>query len=84
MNYKYITETFFQWTINTGNYSTLSNQNGANLRPKRTKLRLAAWLRLGPLGDPDPLAAIVHVLYCTLCLWDHIDLSGLYTKTVST
>jgi len=34
MNYKiYITETFFSWTINTGNYSSLSNQC--------TKLRLA-------------------------------------------
>jgi len=31
MNYNYITETFFQWTINTGNYS-LSNQKGANVQ----------------------------------------------------
>jgi len=37
MNYKYITETLFQWTVNTGNYSSLSNQNGTNLCLKCTK-----------------------------------------------
>ena len=26
MNYKYVTETFFQWTINAGNYSSPSNE----------------------------------------------------------
>jgi len=42
--YKYITETFFKWTINTGNHSSLSNQKAANLCLKCTKIRLAAGL----------------------------------------
>jgi len=42
MNYKYITEHFFQWTIHTGNYSPLSNQKGANLCVKCTEIRLVA------------------------------------------
>jgi len=29
VNYKYITETSFQLTVNTGNYSLLSSQKGA-------------------------------------------------------
>jgi len=37
-------DTFFQWTMNTGNYSSLSNQKGANLCLKCTKIRLAAGL----------------------------------------
>ena len=37
MDYKYITETFFQWTVNTGNYSSLNNPKGANLCLKCTK-----------------------------------------------
>jgi len=31
MNYKCITENFFEWTIITGNYSSLSSHKGANL-----------------------------------------------------
>jgi len=42
MNYKQITETFFYWTINTENYSSLSDQNGAYLCLKCIKVRLAA------------------------------------------
>jgi len=30
VNYKCITETLFQWTINTGTYSSLIYQKGAN------------------------------------------------------
>jgi len=57
MNYKYITVTFFKWTINTGNYSSLSNQKGANLSLECTKIILAAWLR----PNPDPLAAMGYI-----------------------
>jgi len=42
LNYKYITETFFQWTVMTGNYSSLCNRKGANVCLKCTKIRLAA------------------------------------------
>ena len=62
MNYKYITETFFYWTINTGNCSSLNNQKGANLCLKRTKIRLAAGFCPDPLGklmrSPDPLTSM--------------------------
>jgi len=40
-----ITGTFFQWTINTGSYSSLSNRKGANLCRKCTEIRLAAAFR---------------------------------------
>jgi len=61
MSYKHITETFFYRTINAANYSSLSNQNGANFCLKRPKIRLTAGLRLDPLGEhmrsPDLQAA---------------------------
>ena len=42
-NYKYITETFFQWTINRGNYSLLFSNQKENLCLKCTEIyRLAA------------------------------------------
>ena len=65
MNYKYrpSTETFFQWTINTGNYSSLSNQNGANLCLKCRKIRLAAGLR------PDPLRKLVRYPWSPSRYW---------------
>ena len=46
----YVTETLTD-RINTGNYSSLSNQNGANLCLKCTRIRLAARLRMDPLGE---------------------------------
>jgi len=51
MNYKRIAETFFLQTINTETYSSLSNQNGANLCLKCAKTRLVAALRADPLGE---------------------------------
>jgi len=57
MNYKYITETFFEWTIYTGNYSSFGNQKGAVIRTKCTRKRLAAcWGSL--CAHPDCLAAM--------------------------
>ena len=52
MNYKYITEIFFILTINTEHQSSLSNQQGANLCLKYTKMRLAAGLRSDSESDP--------------------------------
>ena len=50
-NYKYITETFFQRTINAGNYSSLSNQSkGCKFMPEMyPKIR-----RSVGLGPPGP------------------------------
>ena len=66
VNYKYVTVAFFERTINTGNYSSLSNQKGANLCLKCTKIRLAAELRPDPLGElmrsPGPQATIGSLL----------------------
>jgi len=50
-NYRSIMETFFQWTVNTGNCLPLSNQKVADLCLKCTKIRLAAGLRPDPLGE---------------------------------
>ena len=65
-NCKYITETFFQWTINRGNYSLLFSNQKENLCLKCTEVRLAAartrWGSLRAL--PDPVAAMG-----TLLLW---------------
>jgi len=62
MNYKYITKTFFQWTINTGKYSSLSNQKGVNLclnAPKYVLRPGSAQTCWGSLcSSPDPLAAM--------------------------
>jgi len=55
-NHKYITETFFLWTINTGNYSSLSNQKDADLCLKCNKICLAAEFR------PDLLGSLHNVL----------------------
>jgi len=58
MYYKYITETFLSWTIITENYSSLSNQKGANLCLQNT-----FGGRPGPAGGayalPNPLLAMV-------------------------
>jgi len=54
VNFKYITETFFKWTIHTGNYSSLSNQKVAYSCLKYTKKRLAAEL------CPDPLLELMR------------------------
>ena len=51
LNYKSLTETLIHWTMNTGNYSSLSNQKGANLCIKCTKICLATELRPVPLGE---------------------------------
>jgi len=52
VNYKYITHrNLFQWTIITGNHSSLSTQKAANLCLKCTEIRLAAGLRLDTLGE---------------------------------
>ena len=53
---------FFQWTVNTGNHSSLNNQEDADLCRKCIKIRMAVGLCLDPLGSvctsPDPLAAM--------------------------
>ena len=49
-NYKYITETFFEWTINTGNYSSLSNQKDASLCLKCSKNTSGGRAPPGPAG----------------------------------
>jgi len=59
-----ITETFFLWTINTGNYSTLGNQKGANLWLKIYQNTFGGRAPPGPAGgganaSPDSLAAMV-------------------------
>jgi len=50
MNYKYITETFFEWTKNTGNYSSLSNQKDASLCLKCSKNTSGGRAPPGPAG----------------------------------
>jgi len=45
-----ITETFFLWTINTGNYSTLGNQKGANLCLKIYQNTFGGRAPPGPAG----------------------------------
>ena len=50
VNYKYITETFFEWTINTGNYSSLSNQKDASLCLKCSKNTSGGRAPPGPAG----------------------------------
>lgn len=54
MNHEYITKTFFSRTMNTDDYSSVSNQKGANSCLKCAKLRLEAWLR--PNRLPRPLS----------------------------
>ena len=44
--------------MNTGNYSSLNNQKGANLCLKCAEIRLAA----GLCAPPDPLAAVGDLL----------------------
>jgi len=51
----------FKWTINTGNYSSLSNQKGANLCRECTEIIVAAELR----PNPDPLAAMGYIYLFT-------------------
>ena len=60
--YKYITETVFGWTINTGNYSIVKQSNGCKFMPKMHQKSLAAWFRPDPLGElmhsPRPISRI--------------------------
>ena len=59
-NYKYITETFFQRTINAGNYSSLSNQSkGCKFMPEMyPKIRLS--VGLGPPGPAGGAYALTQ------------------------